>query len=302
MVGSNRSDSDSDEHYQREDVVTPHRDEDDEIDELIVQAQDAFFENRYHQAVELCRSVLRQSESEPEVHELLTVSLQVLGDFDAAVLAAHQWIEKYGANLKNLRILLECNYLLARVPQLNHTIRELLDLYGRQVDPLPKSMALSVLSFSAALASDLGDRLDNVIALVQEAERDDRLELLLGWTQLKIGHVDDGFATLNRVIARRSDDDGIAAAFLVIYQLEAGDRDGAIAALDAHIEKEASFSSARPLHEIRPYVVGRLSDSEREARKIAAGVEAAEQTTPPSRRYSSIIIKRRMDYFYSRAR
>ena len=292
MPGSNSDSYDSDE------IDEPRRTSGDEIDELIVQAQDAFFENRYHDAIEMCRTVLRQSDSEPEMHELLTVSLQVLGDFDGAIVAAHQWIEKYGANLKNIRILLECNYLLGRVPQLNNAIRELLELHTRHVDPLAKNMSLSVLAFSAALAADLGDRLDHVIDLVREAERDDRLELLLGWTQLKIGDLEGGVATLERVISRRSDDDGIAAAYLVIYQLESGDRDGAIAALDKHIASESSFSLSRPLYEIRPYVVGRLSDQERQARQASA----ADPDNPPCRRYSSIIIKRRMDYFYSRAR
>ena len=125
----------------------------DELDELVTEVQDAFFEARYGTAIKLAETLLERFEEEEDTWDMLLASYQALGQYEDVIVSSEEWVGRCGESLRQLVHLVEAAYMLDATAQLEDASFKLCFLYeSSEHDPVFAAGAV----LGVALALDCG--------------------------------------------------------------------------------------------------------------------------------------------------
>ena len=107
--------------------------EDNPLDDLLVEAQDAYFENNLPTVIEICDKILVAQPNERETYELLSLALfqSFPPQYERAVDVAQRWAKNCQTNINQLTILMRASYHTNQVKILKDVSRDLASKLGR---------------------------------------------------------------------------------------------------------------------------------------------------------------------------
>ncbi len=85
---------------------------DDALDDMVCDAQDAFFEGRYNDVIALAAQIHARDEAEEDTYDILLASHLALGQYSQVVAVSHKWVALCEESLKQLVYLVESAYML----------------------------------------------------------------------------------------------------------------------------------------------------------------------------------------------
>jgi len=212
------------------DVPEYNGERDEEVAELICQAQDALFASDYDTAVKAAGEVLEINEKQEEVYEILAVSLIRLRRFQEAAEACAIWIDFFPPTIKALSLLLESSYLAALPDFTKRATHELSSFTPPADGPQEQRPAWLVLFTSNVMVQDL-DPAHAIPAHLSEAQigasedEDVRRKILLAWPgSIDLADGNDLEALFAQLVERKTDSpDGrrrnLALAFALVRTL-----------------------------------------------------------------------------------
>jgi len=86
--------------------------DDDALDDLVCDLQDAYFEARYDECIELCNRVIGVKKKEEGAHEMLLACHLNLGHYNEVIKCGEHWVTTCGESLKQLNFTTEAAYML----------------------------------------------------------------------------------------------------------------------------------------------------------------------------------------------
>jgi len=205
----------------------------DQLDDLIVEAQDAYFDGNLNQVIESCEKALQIRPREGDAYELLTLSLMQLNQpqYDKTVKTCLNWGQNCFESTKQLKTLMRASYHADDKTNLLETCKKLTKI--TEVD------LLMDFALAAAFTSDMGEiemskELANYCSLTESEELSmgdeqifDKAELtrtkvLLLWSQLK-SNPELGVDILEKLLESTPSDTlgiGLLHALIIVYYLE----------------------------------------------------------------------------------
>ncbi|KJE91827.1 hypothetical protein CAOG_02907 [Capsaspora owczarzaki ATCC 30864] len=188
------------------------------IDDLMTDAQDAFFADDSVAATRLCARVLGLKRNEGDAYHLAHLALHSLRLHNAAMTVAQEWGVHCNESAKQLYAELVSAYLAGNSAVVEYAARALVRREDASV--ISKSVAI-------ALAADLHHAVgsaETIRGFKTEDLPSDVLhfmDLLAAWTELSVGKAEAGLAELQS-LATSHPTSGVATALLavVLYELD----------------------------------------------------------------------------------
>jgi len=258
------------------------------MDDLLADAEDAFFEGNIPKAITLCEQVLAEDPTETDAYELLTLCLfeSKPPQYEKALIVAQEWGKKCGEKPKQLKMVLRSSYHFGNPSELARVSKAL----SRDEEVLARALA-------AALASDVGElqiameianNCAKVITEHEELKEEQagfvRTQSLLAWVYLRSGDSQksqQGLQILQELVDSAVVSEeievfktglGIAFALLVVHYLESGDHQTATLILDQASQKgfsrDENIQGAKALHTVT--VSGKITPEALESANFAA--------------------------------
>eukprot|EP01100_Stratorugosa_tubuloviscum_P006967 TRINITY_DN293_c2_g1_i2.p1 TRINITY_DN293_c2_g1~~TRINITY_DN293_c2_g1_i2.p1 ORF type:complete len:279 (-),score=113.36 TRINITY_DN293_c2_g1_i2:592-1428(-) len=199
-----------------------------ETDEEVCLAQDAIFENRLEDALKHIKIALQQKPNEIEALELLTGILLLQKKYNEAFEAAENWKQiTKKTTVKQLRMIIECSYILNKVDKICEARVDLLRKLADTIDS-------QTVYFDAVMASiyviDLGMKHDQLEGDVLELFDSDsetesiRAKVYSSWLLLKekqnksIEQIEEAIRNLEQIAQNSQNIDAILALTLLIIE------------------------------------------------------------------------------------
>lgn len=306
------------------------------LDEVCRLAENAFCEGRFEDVLEIAGDALGSSVCPPsrELHELYASALELTGQYEECVMACRHWMNVFGPCLENLRLLLESSYLLEKPILVEQCIVEIAEMYlateqkpeqfnldaccshgdeqpsNAQEELEPADLYQYLFLLAICYLSDLGKRIDfekipiRILPPGEELVKNERLMIVVGYTELTTGDESQGVALMEDVIGRSEDDEFLAVALLCLSYAEKGELQKALrhfgmalaTAKKGHVSHDG-FQLPLELYDLLdalPSFAEVVTDIHPEIRPLVRERrDSCEEDNPEPRKFSSLLFKRR---------
>jgi hypothetical protein len=190
------------------------------VAEMVCEVQDAYFEGRYRDVIEIAARIHERDAKEEDTYDILLASYLALGDYEGVVNASRAWVSLCEESLKQLLYLVEAAYMLDDVDTVKDASFKLAFLYqSSERDQVFLSGAL----LGCALALDCGLEFPSDAVEVQALIEGN--EPLSFWLRLKLGEGDQKAPTYDESVNPQAAD--LVRCLLALHHFSKGDSDEA---------------------------------------------------------------------------
>lgn len=161
-----------------------------DVDDLVCDVQDAYFEGRYNDVIRLGHELLEKFPEEEDTYDLLLASHLALGQYEDVLELSGKWVEACGESLKQLVLASEAAYMLQELALLEDAAYKLCFLFeGSGQDEVFVNGALQ----SVALALDSGISFPESTKAEELLKAASMEEPIAWWVARRLGHHDAKF-------------------------------------------------------------------------------------------------------------
>jgi len=223
-----------------------------DVEDLLTEAQDYFFENNLPEAERICKQVVASHPHEGDAYSLLCVIYTQLGRFADTTGVAKEWGKKAGYSPGQLRIQAENGFLVDDVEAVQAAAEKLLSHKWKE----PVGIFVKVLM--AALCSDLGESslagrlLNSCEGETMEEDEETLVDIFVAWAELRLGNERRtvGIEALRKTLTSENVHyKGLAQALLALNHINEGNLEEAEKEISEHTTSsdDANIAGVRAL-------------------------------------------------------
>ena len=154
-------------------------DGDDEIENLMCDAQDAYFEQQYDRVIQLTEKVLEKRARDSSAHELMVNCFLIREDYERAFSQLEIWEKKCGETTSQLYHTLKAAYMLENIDKIEETLSKFMFLLRETEE---EDMWLRGIVLGVAYCADLGLGVDEeTTSMVLDEKHKISFPILQAW-------------------------------------------------------------------------------------------------------------------------
>ena len=187
--------------------------DDEEIENLMCDAQDAYFEQRYDEAIKLSETVVKKKPKESSSYELMINCYLLREEYEKISSILKRWKSYCGESTNNLYHTLKVAYMLEQIDDLEECLGKFSFLLKKTKE---EDLWMRGILMGVAFCADLGFSVDDkTYSLAVDKKNEESYPILKGWIEMHGENLNEGVELLIKIASDEYNQDAPLAASLL---------------------------------------------------------------------------------------